>query len=176
LASLNCTAIAVLPLAAANRIALMKPAVFRNNIAAWLWAFALCFLLFNAAMTYVLLRDGSPPGYSSLVVQAIMALFWVCSLGLAAYAASVFCLRITVQSGADVMVVWRYPFNSIRLSVACSSLTAAQVIEGKSSDGDPYFHAQCILPGGRQISLAEGQSREWCEAECARFNAGIGQA
>jgi hypothetical protein len=153
----------------------MKTATFRINNAAWLWGFALCFLLFNAAMTYVFLRDGAPPGYSALMVQAIMALFWVCSLGLSAYAASLFCLRITVQSGTGVMVVWRYPFNSTRLSLPSSSLGPAQVIEGKSSDGDPYFQAQLTLPDGRPLSLAEGPSREWCKAECARFNASIGQ-
>lgn len=153
----------------------MKTATFRNNNAAWLWGFALCFLLFNAAMTYVFLRDGAPPGYSALMVQAIMALFWVCSLGLAAYAASVFCLRIAVPPGTDVLVVWRYPFHSSRLSVPCSSLAAAEVVEGKCSEGDAYFRAQITLPDGRPLSLAEGPWRDWCEAECARFNACIGR-
>ena len=148
---------------------------FRNNVAAYLWGFSAIFLLFVAAMTYVFIRDGTPSGYSPIIVTGAMALFWIGAVGLTAFSTSKHCLRVTVQSDSQVCITWRYPFRKEERMVDRAEIAPATVCESTDDEGVPYFHARVPLQDGTMIDIAEGHRRASCEATCIRFNAILGQ-
>ena len=75
---------------------------FRNNLAAYLWGFSAVFLMFVAAMTYVLIRDGVPPRYPPIIIAATMVIFWMGAVGFAIFAVSKHCLRVTINPDSRV--------------------------------------------------------------------------
>lgn len=147
---------------------------FRNCKAAFLWGFAALFLGFVVAMSWVLLRDGPPAGYSLTFMLAVYALFWASGLGLAVYAAGHPCIHVTARSHGDVQIRWRYPHRSMERRLSPRDRTPAQCVEGRDSDGDPYFRVRISLPDGMVVDLWEGHDHAQALAECQRYNAAIG--
>jgi hypothetical protein len=147
---------------------------FRNNVAAFLWGFSAMFLVLVGAMTYVLIRDGTPVGYSPIIVTGAMALFWVGAVGFTAYSTSKHCLRVTFQSGSHVFITWHFPFSKKERIVARTDIAPATVVESTDDEGAPYFYARVPIQDGTMIDIAEGHHRGSCEATCIRFNAILG--
>ncbi len=150
-----------------------SPLRFHNRVAAFLWGFAAVFMLLLVAMGHVFLRDGPPPGHSLEFTVAIFAGFWTAWLGLAAYAASQACVRVTV-AGQAVSIRWRYPFKTESREVSRAELKPARLVESRDDEDNPYFHARIELPDGAKADLWEGHDRATGEATCARFNAALG--
>lgn len=84
---------------------------FRNNVAAFLWGLSAIFLVLVAAMTYVLIHDGTPLGYSPIIVTGALALFWIGAVGFTGFSMSKHCLCVTVQSDSHVFMTWSFPFR-----------------------------------------------------------------
>lgn len=144
--------------------------VYRNRTAAFAWGVSAAFLLVVAAMTYLLFRDGPPPGHPMPVMAVILAVFWLGGLGLAAYVAGKPCLTVTVTPGASMVVVERFPFRRRERRFASADVDPARVIESRDDDGEPYFLAQAGLQDGTRLDLYEGHDRERCASVCESFN------
>ena len=145
----------------------------RNRAAAFLWGFALVFMLFLLGMTYVFLRDGPPTDYSWELTAGIVVGFWVAGLGLSVYVARKPCLRVTVRLGEIVSITCCYPFKTDSREVSCSVLKPAVVAESLDDESNPYFHARLTLPDGVIVNFTEGHDRLRCESSCASFNAAL---
>ncbi len=149
--------------------------VWRNHNAAYAWGFALVGLLFAAAMSHVLWRDGPPPGYPLPAIAAALALLWLFAVGLASYAASRPCLTVRL-AGGTLCVVRRFPFRREEHRVACAEVVSARVVEARDDDGDPYFHARTSLADGAGLDLYEGHDQARALAVCERFNRALAAA
>lgn len=143
---------------------------FRNRSAACLWGFAVVWLGMLGAMSYVLVRDGPPPAYSATTTLVIGSLFWLGGIVLLGVAVSSPCVAVVVESPARVRVTWRYPFRTVRRTLAQDEVQAARVVEDKDSEGDPYYVARVAIAGGEAIDLHGSHDRAAREAACARFN------
>mgnify|MGYP007059441090 FL=1 len=144
---------------------------FQNNLAAYLWGFAAIFLLFVSAMTYVLIRDGTPSGFPPIIIAATMVIFWLGAVGFSLFAVSKHCLRVRIHPDSRVSIIWRFPFKKEEKTVSLSEIAPARVLESIDDEGAPYFHVHAPLLDGTTINIAEGHDRATCEATCARFNA-----
>lgn len=144
---------------------------FRNNLAAFLWSFSAFFLLFVAAMTYVLIRDGAPSGYPPIVLAAALSIFWIGAVGFTAFALSKHCLCVTVLPDSRVSIAWRFPFKKKERTVTRAEIAPAKVFESLDDEGVPYLHVHVPLHEGTTINIVEGHDRATCVAICTRFNA-----
>jgi hypothetical protein len=147
--------------------------VFRNRKAAFLWGFMAAFMALLAAMSYVLLRDGPPPGYSLEFLTTVMGIFWIGGLGGCCFAASHPCVTVTVQPHSSVLITHSYPFRREQQDVPTDQVVSAGVVESPDDEGNPYFFARAKLIGGLSVDLFESHDRHRCESECARFNQAV---
>ena len=147
---------------------------FRNNVAAFIWGFSAIFLLFVSVMTYALIRNETPSGYSPIILTGVIVLFWIGACGLTLFSASKHCLCVTVQTDSHILITWRFPFRKEERIVARAEIEPATVVESTDDEGAPYFHARVPLQDGTMIDIGEGHRRESCEATCTRFNAVMG--
>lgn len=157
----------------------------RNNTAAFGWGISLLFLAMCSAFTYILFRDGyssiqiyptdNPDFYPSWFMPAALAAFWACSFGAAYYFAKKPCIRVEVLPDKSVSMIKRFPLQKEVQVFQASELSAAQVVEEKDSDGDPYFMVTITHAGEKTIAIAEGHVRQVCEEVATRFNAAIGK-
>jgi hypothetical protein len=145
--------------------------IARNCKAAFIWGFSCFFLAGVGAMTLVLLRDGVPPGYPPALSIAIAAVFWLGALGLAGFASSQSCTRVSLGPGSSVTFVRRYPFKVSAHTVTVAELPTASVVQSVDSDGSRYFYARTVLPDGTEFDLFEGHDRPGCERVVERFEA-----
>lgn len=148
----------------------MKNVVFHNGKAAFLWGFAVIFLLFMLAMSWVFFRHGPPPAHPRGLIAVAVAALWVGGLGLAAYAGSRHCLTVTVYEDRSVQIVRRYPWRKEERRLRPGEVGAAKVHESRDDDGYPYFSARVDLEDGSRLELAEGHDRDRCERQCLHFN------
>lgn len=146
---------------------------FKNHKAAFLWGFMAVFMSFVAAMTYVLLRDGPPAGYSEAMMAAVMGFFWIGGLGGCSFAASKPCVTVRVHVKSAVSVVHRYPFHRVESHAAIDKVKQAWVIESRDDEGDPYFIVRAKFVDGADFDLFENHDRQSCESACARFNTAL---
>lgn len=144
--------------------------VFKNRSAAFLWIFAALVMLFNAAMTYFLIRNGVPPDYSPEFLFGVSAVFWAVGFEFSVDAAGSPCVRVTVQPDGSVSAVWRYPLRTEVRELDADTLKPAEVVATHDAESDPCFYARVSLTDGTVIDLAQGPNREYCEAVCAHFN------
>lgn len=152
--------------------------VFRNNMAWVSWVFSALFCAFVLAMTYVLLRDGSPQVYAPFMPQrypawfiwSVMAIFWTAALGLVTFALSQHCLTVGVRPESGVEITWRYPFRKRLVRLPASEVPPVSLVHSTDSEGDAYFYVRLLLPDGASVNLSEGHQLEACEAVCERFN------
>lgn len=149
--------------------------IFTNYKPTFLWGFAAIFTLIVAAMTYVLIRDGTPSGSSFEIMFGVMALFWFGAIGLATYATSQPCQKVAVQADGRVSVSWLYPFKVKIRSFPGTAIGPAQVIESQDDEGDPYYYARIGLTDGATVTLKESHQRESCEESCKLFNSATGK-
>ncbi len=143
--------------------------VFANRIAAFLWGFALVWLLMLILFTRLLVRDGPPDGTTFEFMWAIIALFWIGGIALASYALDKPCYFVSVEPDGQVKFTWQYPHRRVRSRIATAQLSPPHVVETEDDEGNPYFVARLDLPDGRAFRLAEGHDRARCEQACARF-------
>ena len=138
----------------------------RNRIAFAYWTIVFAFLAIVLAMTYVLLRDGAPEGYSPLFMAGVLGLFWLFGLGAAAYAFSHPIVRIEVTAGGLDLSL-RTPFSRFQRRYRPHEIRKAEIIQTEDSEGDPYFLAKVTLVDEHSFNLAEGACREDCQQALA---------
>ena len=149
------------------------PQRFANWKASFLWGFAATFVLFLAAMSLVLVRDGPPPGFRIEFLVMVMMAFWIGALGFAGFAASQPCITVMVGACASVTIVWRYPFGRRMRSVSREEIASISVIDAFDSDGDPYFYARIVLQDGSQVNFGEAHHRPSCVARVRKLKAAL---
>ena len=154
----------------------MSRLTLRNRMASALWIFAAIWMTFLAAMTWVVVRDGPPDGHSLAATAAIGAIFWAAGIGLSTWACTFRVLRVDVSDSGALDVVWRSPLRVERRRVEARDVPAAVVVDGKDSDGDPYYHCRVTLADGAILDLAESHARQPIEETAARFNTATRQA
>lgn len=120
------------------------------------------------AFSATLLRNGPPEGYSLATTTVISGLFWLGGLILVAFAIRKPCYYASIQKD-ELTLTWRYPHRTVRTSFPTNVITPPVVIEGRDSEGDPYFFARLILPNGNVFDLAESHIRSLCEDACKSF-------
>ena len=147
----------------------MERVIFKNRIAVAYWGFTAVWLSIVAGFTWVLVRDGPPPGYPGEIMWALIALFWLGGLALAGYTMDQPLYAVAMNPQAVVSFTWQYPHKRIRKSYEAEQLGRPRVVEGTGSDGEPYYFARLDLPDGSVADLAEGHDRDRCEAAVARF-------
>jgi hypothetical protein len=143
---------------------------FRNDKPVFLWVFALVFLTFVALMTYVLVRDGAPPGYSPLFLTIVMGVFALAGLGLGYWVSGMRRLRVEVDPEGSLFVTWWSPFWKETRHVSAREVVGSEVVEERDSEGDPYFYSRVRLRDGVTLDLTESHSREACEEALRRFD------
>ena len=148
----------------------MSRLTFRNRLAWTIWTFIALWMTFLAAMTWVVVRDGPPDGHSAATTTAIGALFWAAGIGLSTWACTFRVLRVDVQDSGALDVIWRSPVRVERRRVEARDVRPAVVVDGKDSDGDPYYYCRVTLADGATLDLAEGHARPPIEEAAARFN------
>ena len=122
------------------------------------------------AMTYVFVRDGPPPGYSSPIAIAIMAFFWAGGIGLVAFVLNKPCFLVNVEPDLRVSATWRYPHKVVRKQFDAATVQPAEVVDARDDEDNPYFYARVRTVGIDFFDLVEGHARPLCESACARFN------
>jgi hypothetical protein len=148
--------------------------LIRNDLAVWSWAFAAIFMAGVLALSYLLLRDGPPPGFEPGLALLLAAAFWAFGLGSCAHVIGRKRVRVELLADARVRVTLIQPFRRIQHTLAASKLAPVEVHGSTDDENSPYFRALLQLPSGDQIAIAEGHDRDRCAAVCARFNAAIG--
>jgi hypothetical protein len=143
---------------------------FRNRVAWAIWIFMALWMTFLIAMTWVVIRDGPPDGQSPTTIAAVLAFFWVGGLTVSTWACTIRILRVDVSDSGALDIVWRSPLRAERRRVEALDVPPAVVVDGKDSDGDPYFTCRVTLADGTALDLAEGHARPPVEDAAARFN------
>ncbi len=133
----------------------------------WMSAVGLC--------TWVLFRDGPPPGYSAPTMWAIMFVFCLFGTAASAWASTIRTVHVEVTDSGAVLVTWRSPFGAERRRIEAVDVPLAEMIYGKDSDGDPYFTSRVTLADGATIDLAESHDESSIETTTATFNALAGR-
>lgn len=147
-------------------------ATIRNRSAAFLWSFTSVWMAMLIAMTWVLYRDSTPPGYSANLVVAVLGVFWLAAVALVWFTISQPCVVIRINANGVVHVTWRYPHRVVRRNFSKPELTPARVVDDRDSEGDPYFFARSETVDGRySLDLAGSHDRSHCERVCTHFNA-----
>jgi len=150
-------------------------ATFRNRIAWALWIFMGVWMAFLALMTFVLLRDGPPPGYSWPTMWAVMFFFWTAGVAATAWATTHRTVRVDVADSGAIEVTWRSPFRVERRRVEAADVPRAELISGRDSDGDPWFTCRITLADGAVVDLAESHDAASMERIAGQFNAVAGR-
>ncbi|MGY4514922.1 hypothetical protein [Lysobacter sp. HA18] len=149
----------------------MAPMTYRNGTAAFMWVMTVVWNAMLLVMTWVLLRDGSPSLRSPLVIAAIFTAFWIAGMALAIVASRQACTRVQLFDDGRLSVRQRFPFRAVEHRFAARDRPRAEVVEGKNSDGDPYFtcelHVGELFPA--PVRVVEGR-RDRCETACRRIN------
>jgi hypothetical protein len=147
---------------------------YRNNVAAVLWVFVGLWVCGVCAMSYLLWRDGPPPGTSIWFVGPVFAMFWIVAIAAIGFAASHPCTRVSIGADGRISILQRYPHRGIRGEFSAAQVGSATVIKTTDSDGDPYFICQLAIgyPFEQPIRIAEG-SREHCENIRSDFEARV---
>lgn len=143
---------------------------FRNRSAGWVWGIAAFWLTLLVAITYVVVRDGPPAGYSRAVVIGIMAFFWAGGIGLVAFVLRKPCVLVTVERDTRVSATWRYPHKVVRKRFDAGHVRPAEVVDARDDEDNPYFYARVRTAGSDFFDLAEGHTRALCESACDQFN------
>lgn len=146
----------------------MARATFSNRIAWAIWIFMGIWMLFLCLMTYVLLRDGPPQGYSAATVWSVVFAFWLFGSGASVWAAGIRTVHVEVTDSGALLVTWRSPVGAERRRIEAADVPVAEVVHGTDSDGDPYFTSRVTLPDGATIDLAEGRDEAAVAAATAR--------
>lgn len=146
---------------------------FRNEMALWPRIFALVFLAMVAMFSWLAIRDGSPPGWSSGGMLLVLAAFWLFGLGFAAHAVNQPRVRIDIGDDGQVSVALGRVFRAEHCRYRAAELGPAELVEGSDDEGAPYFHARLRLPGRGSVDFAEGHHRGLCEQAVERFNAAL---
>lgn len=149
---------------------------FRNRSAAFVWGFVAIWLAMLVAMTYLVLRDGPPPGYSAPTTATILGLFWLGGLALIACVSRQPCISVTVGQHGSIAATWRYPHKVVRRVLPAGTVLPAKVVDAEDSEGGPYFRVRLRASGGETIDIAEGHSRADCERTCELFNSALDAA
>jgi hypothetical protein len=149
----------------------VRVTIFRNRMAWALWIFMAVWMFFLASMTYVLLRDGPPPGSSWQVMWAVMFVFWTGGLAASTWVSRQRIVRVDVGDSGALDVTWRRPFWVERRRVEAVDVPPAEIVHGADSDGDPYFTCRVTLADGTTIDLAESHDQASIDAVATRFNA-----
>jgi hypothetical protein len=128
-------------------------------------------MTFLILMTWVVFRDGPPRGHSWTFIGAVLAAGWLGGLGATRWATSqrVLCVDVDALGGLDI--TWYTPFRVQRRRVEARQVRPAVVVDGKDSDGDPYFRCRVTLADGTELDLSEGHDRPTIERLAERFNA-----
>jgi hypothetical protein len=150
-------------------------AFFRNRMAWAIWIFMGIWMTFLALMTWVMLRDGPPPGYSASTIWAILFVFWLFGSAVSAWASTIRTVQVEVTDSGAVLVTWRSPFGAERRRIEAADVPPAEMIHGADNDGDPYFTSRVTLADGATVDLAESRDKASVEAATARFNALAGR-
>jgi hypothetical protein len=151
-----------------------QPKLYRNYVAAVLWAFVGLWVSGVLAMSYLLWRDGPPPGTSAWFAVAVFATFWIFAVAALGFAASRPCTRVSIGADGRISILQRYPHRAIRGEFSTAQVGAATLVADRDSDGDPYFICQLAIgyPFDEPIRIAEG-GREHCENIRSDFEARI---
>jgi len=147
--------------------------IFTNRIAAFLWGFALVWVIVLVIFTGLLVRDGPPEGWSREAFWALMAIFWLGGFGIARYALSKPCYFVSVDPSGMVQFAWQYPHRRETKRFPSARLATPNVVDGTDDEGNPYFYARLDLPDGSTTCLTEGHDRSACEIACDRFTKAI---
>lgn len=155
-----------------------------NRVALAGWSFISLFLLFCAAFTYVLIRDGSsgyrisPSSadvYPPWVLPAVAALFWLVGLAVAERLFRTPCVTITVDDAGTTAVRKRYIFSTKVSILPPEAILSIELVEEKDSEGDPYFSVEVSTAEGEILTVAEGSDRPECETLLRRFSHAVGK-
>jgi hypothetical protein len=109
------------------------------------------------------------------VVTALLAVFWLGGAPAARIAVGKACFHAAITP-AQVTFTTRFPFKRTRIAAPAELAGHPVVVEGRDTEGDLYFHARIDLPNGEVFDLAEGHSRESCEAKCRDFSLAVERA
>ena len=153
----------------------MARAIFRNRVAWAIWIFMGIWMTFLALMTWVMLRDGPPPGYSAPTIWAILFVFWLFGSAVSAWASTIRTVQVEVTDSGAVLVTWRSPSGAERRRIEAADVPPEEMIHGADNDGDPYFTSRVTLADGATIDLAESRDEAAIEAATAHFNALAGR-
>jgi len=150
-------------------------ATFRNRKAWAIWIFMTIWMTFLSLMTWVVVRDGPPPGSSWPTMWAILFAFWAFGGGISVWASTLRVVHVEVTDSGAVDVVWRRPFRVERRRIEAAEVPAAEMIHGTDSDGATYFTCRVTLADGATIDLAESHDEPSIVAAAAHFNATAGR-
>jgi hypothetical protein len=145
---------------------------FANRTALALWVFAAVWLAMLVMFTMLVIRDGAPKGYSLPFTTGVLGIFWLAGVALVRVVVGKPCFLASVAS-EQVTFTSQYVHRRTHIVVPTAHVGRAEVIEGRDTDGDTYFHARLRLPDGSDFDLSEGHSREYCEATCRDFSRAI---
>jgi hypothetical protein len=150
-------------------------ATFRNRKAWAIWIFMTIWRTFLSLMTWVVVRDGPPPGASWPTMWAILFAFWAFGGGISVWASTLRVVHVEVTDSGAVDVIWRWPFRVERRRIEAAEMPTAEMIYGADNDGDRYFTSRVTLADGATIDLAESRDEAAVEGATARFNATAGR-
>lgn len=145
---------------------------FSIRTPAVLWGFMAVFLGFVAAMSWITLKSGPPPGYSVPVIAGVLGFFWMGGWIGWCHVAAHPCVRISLLNKGQLRLLLRYPFRRERHDFRAEDLLPAELVQTTDDEGDVYYQATICLQGKEDFSfnLAESHQKETVEAACACFN------
>jgi hypothetical protein len=154
--------------------AMHERVVFRNYFAIFLWVFMAIWMTMLAIFTWLAIRDGGIPEMHPMLATTMLAVFWVAGVGFTAAVLQMPCYRLVVELGM-VEAVRFTPLRRESERHRARSLKLLPIVDGKDSDGDPYFKARVETPTGLQLTIAESNDRSMVEAALSRIGSIVGK-
>jgi hypothetical protein len=148
------------------------PVVLRNRLALFYRGFMLTFLAGVLLITWVAFRDRDTiEGVGWLT--AVLVPFWIAGLWGCWWAFRQETITVTVSSPGRLVLITSTLFQSTRLEVTSAMVSRIDVVEGKDSDGDPYFRGVLSVAGAGHVTVAEGHQRRIVEKKIERLQSAL---
>jgi hypothetical protein len=153
--------------------AMVRMPEFHERGAMLSWVVAGLSIASTCTVTFLILRNGIPADFSLMQTVLFVAIWWLTTIWVIAFARRKACVGIMMQVDRSVKIVTQFPLKKHERTISYSSLGMAEVITAMDTDGDTYFTACFFVDGMERIVLVQGADKAACQKAVDEFNAAL---